>query len=680
MPRVPFQFVEVMPSSAARPLSRSRWLMIVAALSVSCAAALVRPATAAGPCDSVADAYARAQCVLGEMQAAGSVSPGNLAPNMMQTPQYGGSAGCTNSGCSGAPQEGYFSNTGDIGPLNSDSANATLTDPTYSTLQDQKSSKDGWDVSTTAPVKTAEAVASSITPSPGLSGTCVDVPSCVEWVPGPPSIQTCQVPGIAETMCYRTWSPSLTAAACSAPPNGTPPVDTETLFDGCSPYQALAASGQATQKSVTCLDDATRTLTCSEPTGAAIGTGGSWGGLHDHGPGMSQAWYGINYVIPTPNGAGGYTLKFSFSGNAAGENKYGCTNANGSAGSVLVAEGGSASMVGRPPFCNRKCACWGNGMTFVLGTATWTAPTTFQIPFTFWWEAHAYTVTITGGLTWQSYNVSPQSGCWNEQQTWQIQTQASDTCQSYVAAGCTQIASSCSQFNTATGTCEMYANTYSCASTPVCDKTVTMKQCNQCGTPGSYVPFCVNTSTPPDQSLAMSATYLQLIKDVENDWDTSSLRVFNGTRMACDYSTIASVLINCCDASDPSKLLGTCSDEEIQLAKDRQLYKAHYVGDRCVEWISFGLGKVCTRKEQVYCDFKSELARIVQEQGRGQIGWPWGSADAPDCSGFSITQFSSLNFAAMDFTEWYVHVNANIDPAAVASDMNAKICAYSGKC
>ncbi len=680
MPRLPFQFLKAMPSSAARPLSRSRWLMMVAALSASCALTLENPATAAGPCDSVADAYARAQCVLGEMQAAGSVSPGTLAPNMTQTPQYGGAAGCTTSGCSGAPQESYFSNTGDIGPLNSDSSNATLTDPTYSTLQDQKSSKDGWDVSTTAPVKTAEAVASSIAPSPGLSGTCVDVPTCVEWVPGPPSIQTCQVPGIAETMCYRTWSPSLTAAACSAPPNGTPPVDTETLFDGCSPYQALAVSGQATQKSATCLDNATRTLTCSEPTGAAIGTGGSWVGSYDHHPGMWYGYYQFNYGIPTPNGSGGYTLAFSVTGNATGENKYGCTNGTYGGGTWTITEGQTVSGPGWPPYCNSKCSCWGPGFSLTLGYATWTG-TSFTVPFSYYFGGVASgTIQVMGGLTWQSYNVSPQSGCWNERQTWQIQTQAPDTCQSYVAAGCTQIGSSCSQFNTATGTCEMYTNTYSCASTPVCNKTVTMKQCNQCGTPESVVPFCVNTSTPPDQSLALSATYLQLIKDVENDWDTRSLRVFNGTRMACDYSTIGSVLINCCDASDPSKLLGTCSDEEMQLAKDRQLYKAHYVGDRCVEWVSFGLGKICIRKEQVFCDFKSELARIVQEQGRAQLSWPWGSADAPDCNGFSLTQFSSLNFTAMDFTEWYVHVNANVDAAAVASDMNAKICAYSGKC
>jgi hypothetical protein len=59
-----------------------------------------------------------------------------------------------------------------------------------------------------------------------------------------------------------------------------------------------------------------------------------------------------------------------------------------------------------------------------------------------------------------------------------------------------------------------------------------------------------------------------------------------------------------------------------------------------------------TRKQE-YCCFNSKIAKIIQEQGRPQIGRGWGVAGAnPDCGGLSVTELSNLNFAAMDFSEF----------------------------
>ena len=51
-----------------------------------------------------------------------------------------------------------------------------------------------------------------------------------------------------------------------------------------------------------------------------------------------------------------------------------------------------------------------------------------------------------------------------------------------------------------------------------------------------------------------------------------------------------------------------------------------------------------------------EVARIINEQGRSQIGRSWGAAETPDCSGFTIAQLQSLNFAAMDLSEFYSEI------------------------
>lgn len=53
------------------------------------------------------------------------------------------------------------------------------------------------------------------------------------------------------------------------------------------------------------------------------------------------------------------------------------------------------------------------------------------------------------------------------------------------------------------------------------------------------------------------------------------------------------------------------------------------------------------------CCFNSRLTRLINLQGRAQLGKGWGSGKQPDCSGFSVAQVQQLNFAAMDLREFY---------------------------
>lgn len=61
-----------------------------------------------------------------------------------------------------------------------------------------------------------------------------------------------------------------------------------------------------------------------------------------------------------------------------------------------------------------------------------------------------------------------------------------------------------------------------------------------------------------------------------------------------------------------------------------------------------GLG--CTKREEVYVCFNSLLARLINEQGRAQIGRGWGSVETPDARGFTIEEIEALDFTEMDFT------------------------------
>lgn len=73
------------------------------------------------------------------------------------------------------------------------------------------------------------------------------------------------------------------------------------------------------------------------------------------------------------------------------------------------------------------------------------------------------------------------------------------------------------------------------------------------------------------------------------------------------------------------------------------------VGEPCVEeWELAG----CVQRAEVYCCFKSVLARILHEQGRPQFpNFTFGDHDHPNCRGFTLDEFQAIDFSKIDFTE-----------------------------
>lgn len=92
-----------------------------------------------------------------------------------------------------------------------------------------------------------------------------------------------------------------------------------------------------------------------------------------------------------------------------------------------------------------------------------------------------------------------------------------------------------------------------------------------------------------------------------------------------------------------------CNSEErlLDTLEDKGL--CHYVGSYCSKKV---LG-VCVTKKQVSCCFQSKLTRIIQEQGRPQLGKTWGEPKKAVCEGFTVDEFSRLDLSQMDFSEIY---------------------------
>lgn len=126
----------------------------------------------AAHCGSTTDMYLLAQCEASHTS--GTAAPGMIQSTMGSVPQYSGAPTCQTAGCSGAPQEGYFTTNGNVSALDNDGATAAATDPRMGTLQTTRTNVQGWNLTTSAPVVTSESVAGSVG-APPTTESCIDV-------------------------------------------------------------------------------------------------------------------------------------------------------------------------------------------------------------------------------------------------------------------------------------------------------------------------------------------------------------------------------------------------------------------------------------------------------------------------------------------------------------------------
>ena len=94
--------------------------------------------------------------------------------------------------------------------------------------------------------------------------------------------------------------------------------------------------------------------------------------------------------------------------------------------------------------------------------------------------------------------------------------------------------------------------------------------------------------------------------------------------------------------------LMSCEPKEQQLGMHRSSGLSHYVGSFCSQK---QLG-VCMQRSQAYCSYNSKLAKIISVQGRAQIGRSFGDPQNPDCSGFTVEDFSKIDFSKIDMSEF----------------------------
>ena len=111
------------------------------------------------------------------------------------------------------------------------------------------------------------------------------------------------------------------------------------------------------------------------------------------------------------------------------------------------------------------------------------------------------------------------------------------------------------------------------------------------------------------------------------------------------------------------------------MKRDNRL--CHGVGSYCSSRLP--IIRLCIETTESYCCFNSRLARILNEQGRGQLGRGWGGPQNPDCSGFTVAQLQALDFSRMNLAEFYAEIAPALpDVGTLRSRAQQKINGYFG--
>jgi hypothetical protein len=134
--------------------------------------------------------------------------------------------------------------------------------------------------------------------------------------------------------------------------------------------------------------------------------------------------------------------------------------------------------------------------------------------------------------------------------------------------------------------------------------------------------------------------------------------------MLSSMFTIVSIAYTLYQIYNIVKQLAECTPGELILGCKRAKHVCHEVGNRCKIKV-FGM---CLQSMQVFCCFNTQLARIIHEQGRPQVGPDWGSGKHPNCRGFYADEFVSLDFGRMDFGEYATELTRQM-----SSDIGPKV-------
>lgn len=287
---------------------------------------------------------------------------------------------------------------------------------------------------------------------------------------------------------------------------------------------------------------------------------------------------------------------------------------------------------------------------------------------------------------------SVYKSCWRYHNTFACSDlAASSTCSASEATQCNQVDPSVCVVPGSDGSCSSVSFPLQCPTAEAKYNTAVNCGPSTFCSGGSCYDSTNQASQPPTQFVT-SVSQLAAAAEASEDLDTATMTIFKGKALKCKNYVLG--FVDCCDSrtildsvGGGGTLLLACKsdwDQVMELSQKREQGLCHWNW----KWTSKkGPLGITIEESESYCCFNSKLGRIINEQGRAQIGKGWGSKsnpDNPDCTGFTVEQLQSLDFSLIDFSDFY----ADIKPVIPSTDSlidkagsSAPECYYgAGKC
>ena len=231
---------------------------------------------------------------------------------------------------------------------------------------------------------------------------------------------------------------------------------------------------------------------------------------------------------------------------------------------------------------------------------------------------------------------------------------------------CTHVSQTCISENSQ-GDCMTTDHLYRCTTAGTGEGTGTIA----CG--GAV--YCLNgdcetITRQQNTEFSQAMSWLAALDQMADEFDEGSLSVFKGKAEFCE-KTLAG-FSNCCKDTGWGMdwSLTECSEDEKALAIKQQNKLCNFNGTFCSSKV---LG-VCLEKKNSYCCFNSKLSRIINVQGRAQLGRGYGDPKSPDCSGLTISELEHINFSSIDLSEIYADLKATVpNQAQFTSEIESRI-------
>ena len=239
---------------------------------------------------------------------------------------------------------------------------------------------------------------------------------------------------------------------------------------------------------------------------------------------------------------------------------------------------------------------------------------------------------------------------WRRRKIYRCHYPAKNDCAALRAKGCYQINSTCKE--KVEDVCVVWEQTYKC---PSGKKVVKSYRTSNKNNPFCLSGDCADKSYDPNQDFAQVMSQMSVLKEAGDDLRNFG-SIFKGVDRRCTRHCIG--FKDCCGNGNGwgiSLKLASCDADEKELAELRRKNRCIQVGTYCAEK---ELG-VCIRKKTSFCCYGTKLAKIVQEQGKRQLGLGFGEPEHPQCQGLTIEQLAQLDFSKIDFSDMLADIMAS---------------------